>query len=81
VCRRTTRHLRLGGGGGRDVEGAALAGFCWGGVCCLIGGEGEVEVGEKYNVLSVVYRSVLRLVLEILNKVIIILWSSESSCL
>jgi hypothetical protein len=41
----------------------------------------EVEVGEKYNVLSVVYRRVLRLVLEILNKVIIILWSSESSCL
>jgi hypothetical protein len=73
--------LRLGGGGGRGAGGVFFAVFCGRGVCCCDGGVGKVEVGVKCSVLSVVYSRVFRLEFDILNKVVIVLWSSESSCL
>jgi hypothetical protein len=75
VRKYTTRHLRpVGGGGSGDEEAGGFAGFAaMGGVLAGMGVGGDSDGGRRATVLSIVLRRVLRFLLDMLNKVIIVL--------
>jgi hypothetical protein len=81
VRRWMTCHLIPGGAGGREgllggrEEGLGFVLEVGGGTEVVCGGDGEVLVGERREMaLSTVLRRVLRFLLDILNKVIIVLF-------